>query len=317
MRGAQHGRGRRRAHRDTAGALALSGFYPAAVAAALRRAVAAAAGPASGGGRLTEAFRRDGARRRAPGARDPRPAAARLRDPGGQAARSPDRRADPDRPVAVDQRPQPRRRLLRPARALLRAGQASATRRSTRSRRRSGRAGSRRSSRRGSSRSCGRSRETAPDARAVARLAGRTQTVPEAQEYLSSLPGVGRKTAACVLLFALGMRDVPVDTHVSRVGTRLGLFRPGAPFVELHDEMLAITPRGRGAGAPPQPAAPRPPDLPRAASGMHGLRAGAHVPERRNVRLTSRVTSGKRTGRGPRTRPQNGHTGRPNLLRSD
>ncbi len=69
-------------------------------------------------------------------------------------------------------------------------------------------------------------------------------SVPEAQRYLMSLPGVGRKTAACVLLFALGMRDVPVDTHVSRVGTRLGLFRPGAPFEEMHDEMLAITPPG-------------------------------------------------------------------------
>ena len=69
-------------------------------------------------------------------------------------------------------------------------------------------------------------------------------TVPDAQAYLCSLPGVGRKTAACVLLFALGMRDVPVDTHVSRVGSRLGLFRPGAPFEELHDTMLAITPAG-------------------------------------------------------------------------
>ena len=69
-------------------------------------------------------------------------------------------------------------------------------------------------------------------------------TVPEAQEYLGSLPGVGRKTAACVLLFALGMRDIPVDTHVSRVGTRLGLFRPGAGFTEMHDEMLALTPAG-------------------------------------------------------------------------
>jgi len=70
------------------------------------------------------------------------------------------------------------------------------------------------------------------------------RSVPEAQAYLTSLPGVGRKTAACVLLFALGMHDVPVDTHVSRVGTRLGLFRPRAPFEELHDEMLALTPRG-------------------------------------------------------------------------
>jgi endonuclease III len=71
-----------------------------------------------------------------------------------------------------------------------------------------------------------------------------SEPVPAAQAYLSSLPGVGRKTAACVLLFALGMRDVPVDTHVSRVGTRLGLFRSGAPFEEMHDEMLAITPPG-------------------------------------------------------------------------
>jgi endonuclease III len=69
-------------------------------------------------------------------------------------------------------------------------------------------------------------------------------SVPEAQAYLTSLPGVGRKTAACVLLFALGMRDVPVDTHVSRVGGRLGLFRPGAPFEEMHDEMLELTPPG-------------------------------------------------------------------------
>jgi endonuclease-3 len=69
-------------------------------------------------------------------------------------------------------------------------------------------------------------------------------SVPDAQRYLCSLPGVGRKTAACVLLFALGMRDVPVDTHVSRVGTRLGLFRSGAPFEELHNTMLAITPPG-------------------------------------------------------------------------
>lgn len=70
-------------------------------------------------------------------------------------------------------------------------------------------------------------------------------SVEEARDHLCELPGVGRKTAACVLLFAYGKRDVPVDTHVSRVGTRLGLFRPGAPFTELHDDMLAITPPGQ------------------------------------------------------------------------
>ncbi|MGA2163120.1 MAG: DNA lyase [Solirubrobacteraceae bacterium] len=66
----------------------------------------------------------------------------------------------------------------------------------------------------------------------------------QARDYLTSLPGVGRKTAACVLLFAYGLRDVPVDTHVSRVGMRLGLLRAGAPFEELHDQMLALTPPG-------------------------------------------------------------------------
>ena len=68
--------------------------------------------------------------------------------------------------------------------------------------------------------------------------------VDEARDYLTSLPGVGRKTAAVVLLFAFGLRDVPVDTHVSRVGTRLHLLEAGAPFDRLHDQMLAITPVG-------------------------------------------------------------------------
>ena len=76
-----------------------------------------------------------------------------------------------------------------------------------------------------------------------AHLAG--LSVQEGRAELIALTGVGRKTAACVLLFAYGKRDIPVDTHVSRVGTRLGLFREGAPFEELHDAMLALTPRGQ------------------------------------------------------------------------
>jgi endonuclease-3 len=66
-----------------------------------------------------------------------------------------------------------------------------------------------------------------------------------ARAYLVALPGVGRKTAACVLLFAYGLRDVPVDTHVSRVGARLHLLEAGAPFERLHDQMLALTPPGQ------------------------------------------------------------------------
>ena len=64
------------------------------------------------------------------------------------------------------------------------------------------------------------------------------------RDVLCALPGVGRKTAACVLLFSFGLRDVPVDTHVARVGTRLALLRRGAPFEELHDAMLRLTAPG-------------------------------------------------------------------------
>jgi endonuclease-3 len=62
----------------------------------------------------------------------------------------------------------------------------------------------------------------------------------QARDYLCELPGVGRKTAACVLLFSYGRPDVPVDTHVFRVGTRLGLFRPGGTLDDAHDQMLRL-----------------------------------------------------------------------------
>jgi endonuclease-3 len=72
----------------------------------------------------------------------------------------------------------------------------------------------------------------------------REAPLDESRASLCALPGVGRKTAACVLLFSFGLREVPVDTHVARVGKRLGLLRPGALFEELHDSMLALTPPG-------------------------------------------------------------------------
>jgi endonuclease-3 len=88
-------------------------------------------------------------------------------------------------------------------------------------------------------------RDSAPDADDPLSLEWmRDAPVQQSRAYLCALPGVGRKTAACVLLFSYGLPDIPVDTHVSRVGTRLALFRPGAPFEELHDQMLALTPAG-------------------------------------------------------------------------
>ena len=56
----------------------------------------------------------------------------------------------------------------------------------------------------------------------------------EARAWLRSLPGVGPKTAACVLLFALGMPALPVDTHVHRVAKRLGLVPERSTAEQAH-----------------------------------------------------------------------------------
>jgi endonuclease-3 len=58
----------------------------------------------------------------------------------------------------------------------------------------------------------------------------------EARRWLASLPGVGGKTASCVLLFALGRPALPVDTHVQRVAIRFGL----APRRSSPDQIAAI-----------------------------------------------------------------------------
>jgi endonuclease-3 len=62
----------------------------------------------------------------------------------------------------------------------------------------------------------------------------------EARDYLTDLPGVGRKTAAIVLLFAYGRTEVPVDTHVYRVGTRLALWPEKTSLERAHDVMLGL-----------------------------------------------------------------------------
>jgi endonuclease-3 len=51
----------------------------------------------------------------------------------------------------------------------------------------------------------------------------KSRTMTEAEDYLMRLPGVGHKTASCVLLFSLGKPSLPVDTHVFRVARRLGV----------------------------------------------------------------------------------------------
>jgi endonuclease-3 len=56
-----------------------------------------------------------------------------------------------------------------------------------------------------------------------------------ARRYLQNLPGVGPKTAACVLLFSLGKPAFPVDTHVLRVSKRLGLIPADTDMERAHD----------------------------------------------------------------------------------
>jgi endonuclease-3 len=64
----------------------------------------------------------------------------------------------------------------------------------------------------------------------------------EARRFLTDLPGVGPKTAACVLLFAVGRPALPVDTHVHRVGQRLGLIPARLSATAAHAVLEAMTP---------------------------------------------------------------------------
>jgi endonuclease-3 len=64
----------------------------------------------------------------------------------------------------------------------------------------------------------------------------------EVSEYLTSLPGVGPKTAACVLAFSLGRPALPVDTHVYRVASRLGFLAPGMSSARAHEALHRLVP---------------------------------------------------------------------------
>ena len=63
-----------------------------------------------------------------------------------------------------------------------------------------------------------------------------------ANEYLLAIPGVGPKTAACVLLFSFGKPVFPVDTHIHRVTQRLGIIGPKVNAEEAHRQLQAMVP---------------------------------------------------------------------------
>jgi endonuclease-3 len=64
----------------------------------------------------------------------------------------------------------------------------------------------------------------------------------DATDYLSSLPGVGPKTAAVVLAFSLGRDAMPVDTHVHRVTTRLGWLPARTSEAKAHGVLAELVP---------------------------------------------------------------------------
>lgn len=64
----------------------------------------------------------------------------------------------------------------------------------------------------------------------------------EARNWLKQLPGVGTKTANCVLLFSLGRPALPVDTHVFRVANRLGLIDSRASVERAHELLESLVP---------------------------------------------------------------------------
>ncbi len=67
-------------------------------------------------------------------------------------------------------------------------------------------------------------------------------SLPDAKSRLQSLPGVGPKTAACVLLFACRRPALPVDTHVHRVSRRLGLIDDSTNAEKAHELLESLLP---------------------------------------------------------------------------
>ena len=66
--------------------------------------------------------------------------------------------------------------------------------------------------------------------------------VPDNLEELVELPGVGRKTANCVLVYAFDKPAIPVDIHVHRISNRLGLVETKTPE-DTEQELMRIIPK--------------------------------------------------------------------------
>ena len=139
------------------------------------------------------------------------------------------------------------------------------------------------------------------------RLAARRAARGGARRTSTSLPGVGRKTAACVMIFSFDRPEIPVDTHVQRVGGRLGLFR-AERLVRRGARRDARDHAARGRlRAPHEPDRARPAALPPGAAAVRRVRASAHVPVRApgaiaDVAVCGRTTDATAVAAAPRAR---------------
>ncbi|MEW5946780.1 MAG: endonuclease III [bacterium] len=100
----------------------------------------------------------------------------------------------------------------------------------------------------GALRKSGLYRQKALRIREIARtlLAEHGGGVPDTLEALTSLPGVGRKTANCVLNYGFGREAIAVDTHVHRITNRLGWVKTRTPD-DTEKTLMLLVPRNRWA----------------------------------------------------------------------
>ena len=259
---------------------------------------------------------------RAQAARRRRPRAARraVRPPDlGGTARGHGQRAGAHHPFPEHRRHELVPRLHRAARRATPAGPKCWPRHSTSSRRCCGRAAWRPPSRDASRRCWRRSHDATHGSWDLSFLG--EWPLEEARAWLMALPGIGRKTAAIVLLFGFGRPALPVDTHVHRVALRLGLIPPRTDVERAHllleaalqpDEMypfhVELIRHGRDTCRAPRPICGLCPltdvcpyfELARRGQGADGTDSARHRRRRRRASLPRRADPRLGAARAPR-----------------
>ena len=121
-----------------------------------------------------------------------------------------------------------------------------------------------------------------------------------ARDWLTSIDGVGVKTASVVLMMSFGMPLMPVDRHIDRVSRRIGLMPPRVSAEDAHDRYLALLEPAQCYPMHVGPHHARPPYLSCAPAHVRRLPHRAALPFRRPPRSV-----------GPSSADDGGHHARP------